>query len=124
MLTPLASRKQSGSALLEGLLAILIFSIGILGLVGLQGASIRNTTLAKMRIDASLIADARIGQAWVDRSNLASYAESNTAVAALPAGKRTTTVSGNQLTVVVTWEVPGDSMTHAFRTVAQINGNP
>lgn len=122
MLNP--TRPQSGSALLEGLLAILIFSIGILGLVGLQGASMRNTTLAKMRVDASLIADERIGRAWVDRANLASYAESDTAVAGLPDGKRTTAVVGNQLTVTVTWQVPGDTMTHSYRSVAQINGNP
>lgn len=117
-------RSQKGGALLEGLLAILIFSIGILGLVGLQGASMRNTTLAKMRIDASLIADERVGRAWVDRGNLASYAESDTDVPSLPNGKRTTAVSGNQLTVTVTWQAPGDTMTHSYRTVAQINGNP
>lgn len=122
MLNP--TRPQTGSALLEGLLAILIFSIGILGLVGLQGASMRNTTLAKMRVDASLIADERIGRAWVDRANLASYAESDTPVAGLPDGKRTTAVAGNQLTVTVTWQVPGDTMTHSYRSVAQINGNP
>lgn len=115
--------RENGSALLEGLLAILIFSIGILGLVGLQGASMRNTTLAKMRIDASLVADERIGQAWIDRANLAGFAETDTPVATLPEGKRTTTVAGNQLTVVVSWQVPGDDMTHSFRTVAQINGN-
>lgn len=120
----LSRHSQAGSALLEGLLAILIFSIGILGLVGLQGASMRNTTLAKMRIDASLIADERIGRAWVDRGNLPSYAESDTEVPSLPSGKRTTVVAGNQLTVTVTWQVPGDSMTHNYRTVAQINGNP
>lgn len=116
-------RGQRGSVLLEGLIAILIFSVGILGMVGLQAASMKNTTLAKVRIDASLVANQRIGQMWVDRDNLASYAESNTDVVTLPSGKRTTVVVGSQATVTVTWELPGDSTTHSFRTVAQINGN-
>lgn len=121
---PLQDRSaQKGSALLEGLLAVLIFSIGILGLVGLQGASMKNATLAKIRIDASLVANDRIARLWVDRDNLASYAEDGTAVATLPAGTRTTVIVGNQVTVTVTWQLPGDSMTHSYRTVAQINGN-
>jgi type IV pilus assembly protein PilV len=110
-------------ALLEGLLAILIFSLGILGLIGMQGASMRSTTLAKMRIDASLVADEQIGRAWLNHDNLANFTESNTPVPTLPNGKRTTVVSGNQLTVTVSWEVPGDSMTHSYRAVAQINAN-
>lgn len=116
-------QTQKGGALLEGLLAILIFSIGILGLVGLQGASMKSTTLAKIRIDASLVASDRVGQIWVDRDNIASYAESNTSVPALPSGKRTTVIVGNQVTVTVTWELPGDSTIHSFQTVAQVNGN-
>lgn len=118
-----APHGQRGMALLEGLLAILIFSLGILGLIGMQGASMRSTTLAKMRIDASLVADEQIGRAWLNHDNLANFTESNTPVPTLPNGKRTTVVSGNQLTVTVSWEVPGDSMTHSYRAVAQINAN-
>jgi type IV pilus assembly protein PilV len=45
-------KKQTGSMLLEGLISILLFSIGILAIVGLQAASI------------SLLANQLIGQMW------------------------------------------------------------
>ena len=44
---------QQGVVLLESLIAILIFSMGILALVGLQAAMISNTSNAKYRADAS-----------------------------------------------------------------------
>ena len=62
---PLGSQEK-GSVLLEGLIAILIFSFGILAIVGLQANSMRITTDAKMRIDASNIANQRVGIMWTD----------------------------------------------------------
>lgn len=115
---------QSGSVLLEGLISILIFSAGILAIIGLQAASMKNTTQAKTRIDASWIANQRIGQMWVDQANLANYAESETTVAELPNGKRTTVVAGNQVTVTVTWQMPNDTTTNSYQTVAQVITNP
>ncbi len=58
-------KQQSGVMLLEALIGILIFSIGILAVVGLQAASISATTDAKNRSDASLLANQLIGQMWV-----------------------------------------------------------
>lgn len=66
--------KQGGMMLLEALLGILLFSIGILGLIGLQGVSIKNTTEARYRSEAAYLANQIVGRMWVDRSNLASYA--------------------------------------------------
>jgi type IV pilus assembly protein PilV len=57
--------KQTGFMLLEGLLAILIFSLGILAVVGLQARSIGHSTLAKYRNDASFAANKLIGLMWV-----------------------------------------------------------
>lgn len=51
--------------LLEALIAILIFSLGILAIVGLQAASIKSAGDAKYRSDASLLANQLIGQMWV-----------------------------------------------------------
>jgi type IV pilus assembly protein PilV len=59
------SFKQKGSMLLEALIAILIFSMGILALVGLQGTSVKLATDARYRSDASLQANQLIGQMWV-----------------------------------------------------------
>jgi type IV pilus assembly protein PilV len=67
-------RSQRGLSLLEGLISILIFSFGILGLVGLQAASIRNSADANYRAEATFLANQIIGQMWADRTNVANYA--------------------------------------------------
>lgn len=56
--------QQTGSMLLEGLVSILLFSIGILAIVGLLASSIKMVGDAKYRSDASLLADQLIGQMW------------------------------------------------------------
>ena len=48
-----ANRHQAGVMLIEALIGILIFSIGILALLGMQGAAMRNTTDAKYRSEAA-----------------------------------------------------------------------
>lgn len=134
-------KTQSGVALLEALVGILIFSIGILALMGLQAQSIRNTVEAKYRNEAAYLANQIIGQMWVDRANLAAYdtgAGANPNMTAwrtqvantLPrvvvggANSPTITVVGNQVTVTVFWQLPGsDSVQRQFSVVAQINNS-
>jgi type IV pilus assembly protein PilV len=62
---------QSGMALLEALIGILIFSIGILALVAMQAASINTVADAEYRIEAVNAANQLLSQIWVnvDRSN-------------------------------------------------------
>lgn len=69
-----ATRSQRGSVLLEALFAILLFSIGVLALVALQAASIKNSVDAKYRSDASYQANQIVAQMWLDRSHLDGYA--------------------------------------------------
>jgi len=132
-------RAQSGVALLEALVGILIFSIGILALMGLQAQSIRNTVEAKYRNEAAYLANQIIGQMWVDRANLADYdtgagaspqmlAWRNQVAGTLPritvGGTNTPTiaVAGSQVTVTVFWQLPGaDSPQRQFSVVALIN---
>lgn len=54
--------QQSGVMLLEALIAILIFSLGILGVVGMQASAVAATRDAKYRTDAALLANELIGQ--------------------------------------------------------------
>lgn len=70
---PRHRRGQSGAMLLEALIAILIFSLGILAIIGLQAQSIRNSAEAKYRSDAAYLANQLIGRMWADRANLANY---------------------------------------------------
>ncbi len=72
--TPRSRSGQGGVTLLEALLGILIFSIGILAVVGMQALAIRTVAEAKYRTDASFLANEIIGEMWVNRSNLANYA--------------------------------------------------
>ena len=67
-------RSQQGMMLLEALLGILLFSVGILGLIGLQSVSIKNTTEARLRSEAGYFASQVVGRIWADRANVANYA--------------------------------------------------
>ena len=43
-------RSQRGMMLLEGLIAILIFSLGVLAMIGMQAVSVSQTSQAKYRV--------------------------------------------------------------------------
>lgn len=58
-------RPQSGVMLLEVLIAMLIFALGVLGLVGLQANAVKQSGQAKYRTDATLLANELIGQMWL-----------------------------------------------------------
>lgn len=53
---------QHGVMLIEVLVAIVIFSIGVIGLLGLQVTSLKNVGEAQYRAEASLLADSLISQ--------------------------------------------------------------
>jgi type IV pilus assembly protein PilV len=128
----LSTRKlQEGVMLLEALVAILIFTLGIIALMGLQAASISQVTQNKYRTDASYLANKIIAKMWVDQANLASYATGNAEVTAwkadiartLPAGNATITIPAaatGEATVQVTWKSPDDVVVRKFVTVATI----
>ena len=140
----LTRKSQGGVILIEALIGILIFSIGILALIGMQAAAMKNTTDARYRSEAAYLANQIIGQMWVDRTNLAQYDDAIAAyglrdqwrlqVAATlpgvdPAAIPPTLVpsilvpaaSNNKVTVVVRWRQPGDPPGNAPRQVQMIN---
>ena len=113
---------QQGVVLLEALIAILLFSMGVLALVGLQGAMIKNTSDANYRAAASFIAQQRIGRIWADPTNAVAYLATSAVVPSLPSGTLTVTnPNTDQYVVTVTWTQPGKP-THNFTTVATIAG--
>ena len=57
-------RTQQGMMLLEALFGILLFSLGILALVGMQSSAVKQSVESKYRSDASLLASQLIGQMW------------------------------------------------------------
>src|SRR5207249_11383455 len=70
-----APKRENGVMLLEALIAILIFSIGILAVVGLQAVSIRNVTDSKHRTEAAFLANNLLSQMWTDAANIARHAD-------------------------------------------------
>ena len=59
-------RTQSGAVLLESLIAVLVFSLGILAIVGMQAFAINVSSDAKYRSDAAILANELIGRMWIN----------------------------------------------------------
>lgn len=59
-------RLQCGAYLLEALIGILIFAFGVLGIVGLQAASLRTTSDSSLRAEAIFAANQLMGLMWSD----------------------------------------------------------
>lgn len=127
--------------LLEGLFAILIFSFGILGIIGLQVSSVKQSAAAKYRTDASLLANQLIGEMWVsDRApttlsaNFASPGGSRYAawqadvIKTLPGvaasvNAPTVVFAGSTATVTLFWKAPNELASdpvHHYVVLAQI----
>lgn len=135
--------RQTGSMMLESLIAILIFSMGIIAIVGMQASAVKASSDAKYRSDAGMLANQLVGQMWVsDRTPAtmqtnfqggggvdgASYtawlADVQTTLPGSAANPPVVTV--NTATSVVTirlnWVAPGELSTtlHSYNVVAQI----
>jgi type IV pilus assembly protein PilV len=116
----ISQKKQHGMMLLEGLIAILIFSLGILAIVGVHAAAVRHTTDAKYRAEASFWANQSIGEIWADPASLVD-GEVTDEIDTLPSGSRTVSIDGKEVTVTVTWQMPGEATGHQHSVVARIN---
>ncbi|MBS1142249.1 MAG: hypothetical protein H6R13_3702 [Proteobacteria bacterium] len=115
--------SEQGFALLEVMIAILIFSFGLLGLVGLQANMIKQSTDARYRAVASYLAQQKLGEMWANPANVLTLLENSVDVSAsLPAGTRSVAQTApGQFTVTVRWQQPGLTQ-HVFTTTASIAG--
>jgi type IV pilus assembly protein PilV len=66
-------KSQSGVMLLEALIGILIFSLGVLALVGMQALAVKVSTESRERAEASNLASQLIGEMWINRGALSDY---------------------------------------------------
>lgn len=76
-MTRIDMRTQAGVVLIEALLGILIFSIGILALIGMQSVAVKNTSDARYRTEAAYLANGIVSQIRLDMAQVAQYADSN-----------------------------------------------
>ncbi len=71
--------KQRGVMLLEALIGILVFSLGILAMVGMQAVAIGHSGQSKYRADAGFAVNKLFASMWVDTDgNMSQYATSGT----------------------------------------------
>lgn len=67
-------KQQQGVMLLEALIGILIFTVGILGLIGLQAVATNAVSDSKYRGDAAFLANQILSEMWVSNpANLSTF---------------------------------------------------
>ena len=138
---------QTGAYLLEALVGILIFSFGILGIVGLQAQAIRFTNDSEYRAEAVYLANSLISEMWtVNRATLPDY-RSPSGVQYLNFKSKVVPVLGgamstepvvlvddptlptapsktsNVVQVKIFWQLPGDPVEHNYTTTGVIGQN-
>lgn len=144
-----AGPRQAGAVLLETLIAVLIFSFGILGIVALQAQSIRHVNDAQYRGEAIFLANSLISQMWAsDTSTLATefdssgtgagYTAFKNLVQRVPEGLPGATITGNEpvvtvaagpsagssnVVVTVFWQLPGETTRHNYQATAVVGRN-
>lgn len=102
--------------LIEVLVAILIFSFGLLGFVGLQARAIQYSVSAEDSNRAALLANdmaaTMVTKSTVNATDLASdivawqSRVSDPLGAGLPGGSGTVATAGNVATITITWRAP------------------
>jgi type IV pilus assembly protein PilV len=148
-LKPQTRRAQQGAFLLEALIGILIFSLGVLGIVGLQAQAIRFTNESEYRAEAVYLANSLISQMWADKRDTlkANYESPGGPKYALfkadvlsrlpgvpvadPVVKVDTadlpprvTDTSSVVQVQIFWQLPGETTQHNYTTTGVIGQNP
>ena len=133
-------RAQRGIVLIDAMVAIIIFSIGVLGMVALQATALKLSSDAKYRSEAAMAAEQVIAQMWAsDPAALAANFSSPEGAAYKPwkdtvtrltpqsglpgaSGKPPTIeVSANNIvTVTVYWQAPGDPAYHNYVSTTHV----
>ena len=135
--------SQRGVLLLEVLVAILVFSIGILAIVGLQGIAVRTTTDARYRSEAAFLTGELMSQIWTDPINVSQYnypgagtvparlagwvARVNSRLPGGVAPVVTYTANaqlGEVVDITVGWQLPGEAAAHQHQARMNVNLNP
>lgn len=138
-MTSIRKHAQSGVMLIEALIAILLFSTGILAMIAMQGIAINYASDAKYRSDAAFMANELIGTIWVDKANLANYNYPGGTAPALAAWKTKVdaalpgtadnpmVINADAVTgtvdITIKWQQPNADSARSYRTVAIITSN-
>lgn len=129
---------QHGFTLIEILVALLIFSFGLLGFVGLQARAIQFSVGAEDSNRAALLANdmaaTMVLKNTVDTTALATdiaawQARAASATAGLPNGTASASNTGNVATLTLTWRAPSvasgtANATNRYQTQLTLPANP
>lgn len=137
---------ESGVSMIEVLVALLLVSFGILGLMRLQANSVANLSDTRYRTEAVMLANEIMSRIWIetDVDNLPDYVDGSPPAAlppdwmakvnrlpgvvdaaGLPVNPPTVTVAGgNVVTVTIRWQAPSATRVsqHIVTTVIDKNG--
>lgn len=145
-------KRQNGVVILEVLVSIVIFAVGVLGIVGLQAVTAKAGVDARFRTEAATLADELVARAqiWSDVSTMETNFKSNTggvtggpeyqswfdnrlaiAGSGLPGALATVafptpfaaTGAGALMTVEISWQAPGSADRSSHTTVATLPGS-
>ncbi len=136
--------RQDGSFLLEGMIALLIFAFGILGLIGMLAGSVRASNDARYRAEAINLANAMVGDMWTTQpaaldtefgtGGAKLTAWRTQAAALLPSATGTNapqvdlmqpglSLQSRSVVVTIFWQLPGETERHQVLLTAQIGKN-
>ena len=126
----LRRRAQRGVSMIEVLVVLVLFSFGLIGIVGLQARAVQYSVSAEDSNRAALLANEIVSAMWgTNTINLpaATVTAWGAQVAdptnrGLPNGAGTVAVSGNVATITITWRAPHEpaSASHSYVTQVQL----
>jgi len=119
---------RGGFALVEVLVSVLLFSIGVLGLLAVHAKSSQTSVDSEDRGRAAILASQLASQMWasnsvsLDDSTISTWqtAVANTTGYGLPNGSGSVSVSDSIATITVTWRAPWKESSETNRYVTQV----
>jgi type IV pilus assembly protein PilV len=139
-------RYQHGGGLIEGLVSLVILSVGLLGMAGMQGTLIQESSESRTRMQAGFLASSILGMAAANPENVGCFivnSAQSVACTSPDAQVQGTTWTGQvnsalpgsatvppivaydaasgQLTVTLRWQMRGDATVHNFIAATQVS---
>lgn len=139
-------RYQTGGGLVEGLMSLMILSIGILGIVAMQATLIQENSESRIRMQAGFFASSLLGMAAANPQNVGCYIVNNAQSVACASNDAQAQATGwvnqvtsvlpgstgvppqvsydavsGQLTVTLRWQLANDTTVHNYVSATQVS---